>query len=262
MVRGRMKMQEVKLDQNVFQPVNPPSFEGGTREDEQALDLRELFYLMVKNLWLIIALAIFFGAVVGFVSKFAIQPKYESSTIITIITKRETPSSDMLRVSAEMAQRFSIIAKTNKVLDQVVEIVNADEQYDLDLTVKDLKELYTVSTVNNTDFLQLTVKYTDPEIAAYLAETITEVTIEAYEEVYGSSDEVHWLDHAQINEKPVSPNVLLNTAIGFVIGGIVAVGIILFKELFNRKVRSQNDIEQLGILFLGHVPEFTRRQIR
>lgn len=229
-------------------------------EDEHVLDLRELFFLLIKNIWLIIVFTVVFAVAVGLFTQYGIDKKYESSTILTIISKSDSQSSDTFRVSTAKAERFSLIAKTHTVLSRVSE--EAATIHGIELSPKELTSLFEISTINDTDILRLKVQYTDPEIAAYLADTITQVTIQVYEEIYYSSDEVKWLDKATVNYNQVSPNLLLNTLIGFIIGGIIAVGIILFKELFNRKVRSQADIERLGIPFLGYVPEINRRHIK
>lgn len=231
-------------------------------EEENVIDLRELFFLVFKNFWLIAIITVLITTIVGLFSYFGIEKKYESSTMVTVIAHHggSNQSSDTLRVSSELATRFSIIAESNNVLLKVSEKLEKD--HNIKIGINELKKLFTISPINNTDILELKVTYTDPEIAAYLADTITEQTIMIYEEAIGSTEEVKVIDEAMVNDKPVSPNLLLNTIIGFIVGGILSVGIILFKELFNRKVRSQRDIESLGLPYLGNIPEFTRSSNR
>lgn len=227
-------------------------------EEESVIDLRELFFLVLKNFWLILIITVVITIGVGLFTQFGLDKKYESSTTITVFTNLEevNQSTETLRVSTLLAERFAVIADLDAVLVPVSEQLADD--YNIELKPSQLRKLFSVSPINNLDIIKLTVTYTDPEIAAYLANNITQETIRIYEETWGANGNVKVFDKATVNDKPVSPNLLLNTVIGFIVGAILSVGLVLFKELFNRKVRSQKDVESLGITYLGNVPEFSR----
>ncbi len=63
------------------------------------------------------------------------------------------------------------------------------------------------------------------------------------------------IDYAEVPERPIGPSrrrtVLFATVFGFLLGG----GLTLFRETFNKKIRSRQEFElALGIPFLGYLP--------
>lgn len=226
-------------------------------EQENTLDLQELAFILLKNCWIIFIVTIIFAVSVALFTSYGIENKYQSHAIVTVISEdQETnQSSDSLRVTTEMAERFSIIAKTNTVLEAVSNDLNLT--HGILMKPAQLAGAFTISPQNDTDILKVTVTYKDPVIAQYIAERITERTKNVYEATY-EKDNVKWLDHAVFNENPISPNLMLNTLIGVVLGGVVSIVIILIKEMLNRKVRTVKDLEVLDIPFLGSIQDLTK----
>ena len=62
------------------------------------------------------------------------------------------------------------------------------------------------------------------------------------------------LDSALLPEFPIKPRVHLNLALAFVFGLILGIGLAILLELADRTVKTQDDLEALGISFLGIVP--------
>ncbi len=94
-------------------------------------------------------------------------------------------------------------------------------------------------------------------------------TVENNEQVYrlltGRSEEakltrflqvnnVDILDHAVVPDRPIKPRVLLNLAIALLIGTILGIALAILIEVADRSIKTQDDIEALGVPFLGIVP--------
>lgn len=65
---------------------------------------------------------------------------------------------------------------------------------------------------------------------------------------------VHMLDAALLPEIPIKPRLRLNLAISIIIGLILGMGLALFIEFADRTIKSQEDLEALGVAMLGFVP--------
>lgn len=65
---------------------------------------------------------------------------------------------------------------------------------------------------------------------------------------------VHILDPALLPELPIKPRLKLNLALAMVIGLLMGLGMALLVEFADRTVKTQEDIEDLKIAFLGIVP--------
>lgn len=65
------------------------------------------------------------------------------------------------------------------------------------------------------------------------------------------------LDYARIPLKPVKPKKKIITLIGFLLGGVLGVGIVLIKELINDKIKSTDDLKNYKFPILGTIPDFS-----
>lgn len=65
---------------------------------------------------------------------------------------------------------------------------------------------------------------------------------------------VRILDKAEVFPNPVEPNKKLIVVLATLLGGMVAVGLILLKALFNRGVETQDELEALGLPVYATVP--------
>ncbi|QVK17178.1 hypothetical protein KHQ81_09785 [Mycoplasmatota bacterium] len=229
-------------------------------EQTNTLDLQELVSLLIKNSVIIILVTLVFTLVVGFYTHYGITPKYESKTLINVSKKvneeQSGNSSDIFRYGSELAKRYSIISKSNTVIQTVqLELKN---NHNLELSEDTIKNCFEVVSVNDTDILRITVTYPNYLTAQDIANAVTNASIDVYEATYTDAI-VTSIDTADLNENPVSPNLKLNIVIGFVLGLLVSVGFVLIKELMNRKIKTEKDIEEyLDIPYFGSIPNITK----
>lgn len=227
-------------------------------EEASSIDLRELLLVIFKNLWLIILIIAISGIGTGLFTSYGIQKNYESNTLFTVLSPSESneapTSSDVFRIGSELAKRYSIIAKSNTV----IEATRVDLAPDIMLSERAIRDSFTVNSVNETDILRITVTYIEPEIAQKIAESVTNESMKIYEETY-QGVAVESIDKADLNRNAVSPNLKLNVIIGSILGLMISIGIILLKEFLNRKIKSAKDIElYLNVPFFGEIPDFNK----
>ncbi|MCP4605586.1 MAG: polysaccharide biosynthesis tyrosine autokinase [Proteobacteria bacterium] len=67
---------------------------------------------------------------------------------------------------------------------------------------------------------------------------------------------VHILDRAMLPTKPIKPRVWLNLSLALVIGMILGMVLAFVVEYADRTIKTQDDVEMLGVTFLGVVPHF------
>jgi succinoglycan biosynthesis transport protein ExoP len=65
---------------------------------------------------------------------------------------------------------------------------------------------------------------------------------------------VHILDPALLPKYPVKPRFNVNILVALVVGLILGFGLALLVELFDRTIKSQEEVESLGLTFLGIIP--------
>ncbi len=222
-------------------------------ENSNAIDLHDLINVLIKNIFLICFITMLIMMAAGLYTEYGITEKYESKTLITVSKNIEdnptSYSSDIFRYGTELAKRYSIISKSNTVIKAVQDDLLISEE--LSLTMNQIKASFTVNSVNETDILTIIVKFSDPDLARKLAESVTKESMRVYEEKYPGTT-VTSIDEADFNDQPISPNLKLNVVIGSILGLMVAFGIVLIKEFFNRVFKSEKEIEKyLNIPCLG-----------
>lgn len=63
------------------------------------------------------------------------------------------------------------------------------------------------------------------------------------------------VDNARIPIKPSKPNRMLIIIVGFVLGGVIAVGYVLIKNYFDNTVKTPEDMQKKGINVLAWIPQ-------
>ena len=72
---------------------------------------------------------------------------------------------------------------------------------------------------------------------------------------------VQIVDYAEVPEGPSSPSVTRNTAIGFLLGLLVSIAVVVLLDLTNTVIRSEKDLNTLfeEIPVLGVIPELSTK---
>ena len=221
-------------------------------EGYETIDLLEVLNAVRQHLLAVILTTVILAAAGFGVSKFLITPQYEASALMIVNTRQDTTSnvtSDQINSATKLVSTYSII-KSDTVLQQVIDNLG------LSLTYEKLAERVTVSAVDDTQVMKITVKSDNPEWARQVCEQITVVSPDVIlESVEAGSVKV--ISSAAVNPTPVSPNVGRNTMLGGVLGLVISVGIILLAVLLDNKIHTEDDIAKyLDLAVVGVIPEY------
>lgn len=222
---------------------------------EETIDLREYFFILKKKMWIIVLSAVICGVISGLVSFYVLKPVYEANT--TLIVNKEVENettqmttSDDLNFVQKLALTYGEIIKSRSVITSTIDKLN------LDMTYEDLSEAVSITNVENTQIIKISVKNENPRVAATICNTIPEIfSTEVQRIVKASGTEV--IDKAAVPEEPIKPNKTMNILIATVLGAMISVFVIFLKEALNTKIKEPKDIEEkLGLPVFGVVPKF------
>lgn len=221
-------------------------------EEFNEIDLREIFQIIRKYIALIIIIPIIFAAIGAAVSIFLIKPLYESSTTLIVIQDKgaeEEISKSDVDLSKSLIYTYAEMAKSYTVLDNTATSLNLDKLN---------KNSITVSPVKDTQILKVAVQNNDPVLARNIADTLVhEFTLEIQR--ITKTNNVAVVDYARLPQLPVKPNIIMNTAIAGILGGMVILLIVFLKEYLDNTVKTEKDIENLlGLSIIGAVPNFNQ----
>lgn len=96
--------------------------------------------------------------------------------------------------------------------------------------------MVSTNTEDETEVIGVYVTAEDPKVAAQLASAIADVAPQMISQIIeGSSMQI--IDEPLVPTSIYSPNYSKNTAVGFLIGAVIAVAIIVIKELLDDHVK-------------------------
>jgi capsular polysaccharide biosynthesis protein len=217
------------------------------------LDLRKLIEILLRRWWIICA-ALIFGAMSAFlITTFFIDPVYSAKATLYVYNSENrqassTITSSDISVSKTLVDTYIVILKSDAVLNDVA------KQTGLDYSAESIRKMISASSVNNTEVFQVTIENTNPSHAQIIANTLVEVAPpQIIRVVHGGSVEV--IDSATLPTVPSSPNTILNTVIGGLLGLIIAVMGVLLYEMLDTRIKTENDLTEIfTIPVIGVIP--------
>ena len=222
-------------------------------QDYETIDLLELLGVVRRHI-VALLLTTVLAAAAGFaVSKFLMTPQYQASALMIVNTRQDTTAnvtSDQLNSASKLVSTYSIIVKSDTVLNQVIANLGLNMSYET------LAGKVGVAAVDDTQVMEITVTDANPDGARQVCEQITQVAPDAIlTAVEAGSDKV--ISTASVDPDPVSPNVMRNTAIAGVLGLVVCLGVLFLQVLLDNKINTEEDVtKQLGLNVIGVIPDY------
>ena len=218
---------------------------------EETIDLRELLATIKKRFWIVIlttVIAVGISAVMT--NRTKVQFYQAKTTMIVNVEKNENQAmltSDQISAGQKLAVLYGEIIKSRAVLQPVIERLN------LEMTPQQLAGMISVSQVNETHIMNLSVTDTDPDRAKSIANTIPEVFTEEVKRTIKANG-VEVLDPS-LGGYPIVSNGSNKVAIAGVLGVMIGLFIIFLIEFLDNKVKTPQDMEKyFNIPVLGVIP--------
>jgi len=218
---------------------------------EVEIDIVSIVKLLLRKWWLIVSITGLGLLVTGLYAYIVLDDTYtaNSSMIVQVTNTSDSGYTDLL-TGQRLVDTYQEVAKSTRVLNELQTNLN------LDLSVSTLRSMITVSSVTNTLIIELSVESTDPVLAKEIANEIVTIVQELSLEFDGL-ESVEILDIAATPASPSGPNRVLYMAVGILLGGMVAVGIILAIEFLDKDIKKGKDVENyLGLRLLGTIPDY------
>jgi len=219
------------------------------RDDEIEIDLGALFFELLGH-WKMICLSSILVGIIGLViSVFLITPQYESTSELYVLSKSTSITSLAdIQMGTNLTNDYMVVVKGRPVLEQVISNLNLEETYG------SLKGRVVLNNPSNSRILQITVTDPDSARAKLIADEIAEVSSK-FISAKMDQDPPTIISYGYADGKPVSPNTMMNTAIGVLIGAFMSMALVVVTYLLNDTITNAEDIERkLGLNLLGTLP--------
>ncbi len=227
-----------------------------TNDEYLEIDLLRLLKAMWHRAWVIVLAALLCGVIAFSYANFVIQPEYTTSAQMyvnngSLSLGSTTISLSDMNASSTLVSRYIVLIQSRTTLTEVIERLN------LPYTPNQLKSMIKASSVNSTEFFNITVTSHDPAEATLIANTMAEVLPTRVEDIMDSST-VKIVDYAIVPSTRSAPNVTRYTAIGLLIGFILSAGVICLLEIFDDQIRGEDYlIQTYSLPILATIPDLT-----
>lgn len=217
---------------------------------------------VLRKRWYIVLAATLLGGIGAFAVSSAVTPVYHSTASLYFSLRTASSGSDINQGSAYTQNQmlsFARLATSSVVLEPV------SEELGDELSETDIAKMMSVTIPQNTVILDIRVGSTDQELAALVANSVSDSLITVVDEVAPADADGHSTVTARSIEPATpanfqsSPNKQQDAVLGAIAGFLLSsVGVVLASAL-DRRVRSESTLKAVTALpLLGSIEQTPR----
>ena len=215
-------------------------------KDYYVIDLAHITKAVLQRMWVIILVALLTAAMGFSTAAFLIEPLYSSSvrlyvnnSSISIGSASLSISSSEISAAQSLVRTYIVILKDQTTLEKVI------EKADLSYTHEELYDMIEAYSVDDTEVMKVVITSNDPYEATRIANCIADVLqIRISEIIKGTSMEV--VGYATPNLHKVSPSITQYTAIGFILGFLFSLAIVVIAALRDNTIHDEDYLIKAG----------------
>ncbi|HFI0301788.1 TPA: YveK family protein [Streptococcus suis] len=214
------------------------------------IDVLALLRTIWRKKFLILLTALLTTGLAYAYSAFLVTPQYDATTRLYVVNQNTEAGAGLtnqdLQAGSFLVKDYKEIILSQDVLKNVTTTLGITD---------DIKEKITVNIPVDTRILSITVRDSDSNQAATIANVLREEAANKIIDVTKVSD-VTTLEEAVPALDPSTPQTKRNMALGFIAGFFLATALVLILEVLDDRVKRPQDIEEtLGLTLLGIVPQ-------
>ena len=243
-IRSEIVQQDTTMQERIA-----PAAQRAAEQDEDTIDLLELALGLLEH-WKLIAVTAVTGAVLmALYTFFLVTPMYKATATIYVVSRNDSVLNfSDLQVGSELTSDYIKVFEMWEVHEKVI------SNLDLDYTYTNMASMLSVTNTSDTRMLDITVTNPDPEEAAAIANEYADVGAKYISEKM-KTDEPTLMSSARVPENPFSPNKAKNILLGFVVGFVLASGVVVLRTMLDDTYKTAEDIRKYaGLVVLASVP--------
>ena len=215
------------------------------------MELRDYLKIVRRRGWIILVVALIAALTAVGVSKLQ-TPTYKAS--IRLSAEPARLEWGLTNTIKDILRSYVVRLNTHDMAQNVI------DRAQLDMSTDELKSKLNIKSDPSNFTIQIDVKDTDPTVAMQIAQTMGELFVierDRWNQDQNKRDRVVVTIIDDVRKAELfSPKAKINALAGFILGGLIGVGIVFFLEwLESDIVRSPGDIERFaGWSVLGTIP--------
>lgn len=225
---------------------------------EFEINLIPLLKELLKKLWLIVLVGLIVGGSVFIATKIMIKPSYRSGFTAYVNNKQGNQKDNDFLTSSDVTASKQLVLTYQKILTSNTILTAAAESIGVDLSYSTLLKKVTTEVKDETEIISVYVEDTDPEFAYEYAQAIAKIAPQYMAQIVeGSSMKI--IDYPEYSDKIFKPNYMRFALIGFLIGAVIVMIIVIIRYFMDDTVKGESDIEsRFTIPILGVIPDISK----
>lgn len=221
-----------------------------TYEDNEEIDLLEIFFALKRKLWLIILAMLLGGVGSGVYTSFLMTPMYESTAVMYVLSKETTLSSLAdLQIGSQLANDYEVVATSRPVLQEVIGNLGLDMDY------KTLRERIEIDNPADTRMMAISIADANPERAKAIVDEVAKVSSQYIGDIMEMVPP-KMIEEGEAAALPSSPSLKKNMALGALAGMVLVCAAVTLRVILNDTIRTEEDVEKyLGLSVLAVIPK-------
>lgn len=217
------------------------------------LSLIELGQILLRRKWLVLSCSILLALIASLVSFYLITPSYQATTSLYVNNGSQS-SADAVTSKSDIDASQALVATYIQILNSETSLNAVINKLNLVISTEDLRDMISMSALNNTEVLQINVVSGDPDEAVQIANTLLGVAPDILTRVVQTAS-VEKIDSAAAAEQ-VGPDIVRNTVLGFLLGLILSSLFVIVAAVMDKRVNGEEDITRHQLPLLAVIPDY------
>ena len=149
---------------------------------DSEIDLKQIWLMIWNKKWIILVVVLVFLVLGSVYTFYFVMPEYTASTTLILAKSQgdtEGTTTADVTLNDKLISTYREMAKSDKIINMVLQEYNIK-----DISVRELKDKISVTTVSDTQMLKISITDEDPRMAANIANALAEVFIDQVPEYF------------------------------------------------------------------------------
>lgn len=219
--------------------------------------VKDILHLLKKRFLLIVVCSLaglFFSFLIN---RFFIDRTYTASAQFYVSTAGSTSANlSELDYVQKIAETYINFLNTRQFYSQVLDLSG------LPYSMSELKGMTEIGTVQNTEIFSITLTSKSPDDSYNLVKSMETIAPKLIKSIKNDA-QISVVDPVVYPTSPSGPNVYMNTLLGAIAAGFLALFYCVLKEILNQKVMNREDfMKHYDLPLLGTIPDFAGQDTR
>lgn len=228
---------------------------------EFEIDIVSLIRALWKNALIIALVAVLFGCATFGVTAFMVEPEYQATASMYVNNSSFSLGSTSFSISSsDLSASNSLVSVYLYILESRTTLEEVIQAAELTYTPDELKKMISTTSVSKTGAFEVTVTSQNPAEVELIANSIAKILPERIAEIVDGTS-VRIVDYAIIPSRRSGPNLVQNTILGILIGGVLSVAWVIVRCMLNdtsrMMIQSVDDLREMypDIMVLATIPD-------